>query len=827
MDDKNRPRTLLCWIILVWGSFLYSAAEDQPFNCTGRCGNTTRHGSDGRIGQQESSIVAGVVVGVLVVLVFLAILIVFFVQKYELLPHIMAACTRLRSWIQKTWITRIRSYFGNGTVNDDPTHSGTLATDPEQPKPPKPCLKVKPTIMNSSDDTPGTATADDSLHVYFNAALDAVSLSTTAAQSQPQGEPSQPSKRRKSKRDSQTAGKTSKNHGAGRKGSKRGNSEENSPLDENSHVYDDSTNRADFEAVQNILMDRLASEQLEGEFSKIKGGVEDTEHEAGMLPKNFRKNRFESIIPYDQSRVVLSDRYKKERSTDYINASYISGYNSPKQFIAAQGPKVNTVGDLWRMIWQEKTTHIVMLTNIKEKGRDKCEQYWPEDEGSTETYGPVTVATDHVERRNDFYIRTFTVTRDESDETRTVTQYHYISWTDHGVPKVTSLVSFWRHIRNMTKSSSGESASAPPIVVHCSAGVGRTGTYIGLDIGMDLAVKEGKIDVLGLINRLRNERCHMVQALDQYVFLHQALLEAYTAHGTNISLDHFEAIFPPHEQITSEASQLRVDKEFLTLLERKSTDPEPRHDSAMLEENLDKNRDPHTLPSEDHLVYLTEHTRGRNQYINAVFMPTLRDSRGRIVTQLPLPSTQVDFWRLVFGNDVTTIVSLSTPNEKQEVTYWPTKEGNTLTTDPYEISLHSKTRHKGSKITSYNLDLKKKNVRLPRLVQLLHYKGWTGEVGGNTSDILHLIDTLLTSQMNTDDHRLVVQCSDGVGKSGLFCALYDIISRMTYDHEVDVFMTVRQVQQVASTAVTSVVQYRYCYEVAQSQTRKMSVYANS
>ncbi|XP_070183172.1 receptor-type tyrosine-protein phosphatase kappa-like [Littorina saxatilis] len=580
------------------------------------------------------------------------------------------------------------------------------------------------------------------------------------------------------------------------------------------------------DAVQKYLVDALASGKLKEEFSTLESMPEGVPQEVAQLKKNFKKNRFAAILPYDRNLVVLCDGYSVGTATDFVNASYVSGYKLDKQFIAAQGPRDNTVGDLWRMIWQEQITHVVMLTNIQEKGKPKCELYWPEEEDGVDTFGPVTVTTTHVQCRDDFYIRTFNVQRDGSGESREVTQYHYVSWPDHGAPTTTSLVTFWRYVNNRTKPADGE--SVPPVLVHCSAGVGRTGTYIGLEIGVDMAVNEGHINVLDLVKRLREERCLMVQAVDQYLFLHKALLEAYTAHGTNVSVDEFDVIFTGH--IPSDKPHPRVDKEFQTLQQMLTLTPAHRHDTASLEENMAKNRNPDILPSDGHLVYLTEHVSGRNQYINAAFMPTFRDHRGSIVTQLPLPSTLVDFWRLVYGNDVSAIVSLSSPNEEQEVKpycqYWPTDEGESVKAGPYFVTLNSKTERRGSKVTSYSLSLGKKGVKTARAVELLQYKGWTGKVGGSTSDILHLIDTLVTLQnINTD--RLLVQCSDGVEKSGLFCALCDIINRMTYDREVDVYMTVRHVQSVTPKALSSATQYRYCYEVVQNRVRGMSVYANA
>ncbi|XP_070193546.1 receptor-type tyrosine-protein phosphatase mu-like isoform X1 [Littorina saxatilis] len=776
--------------------------------------------------------IIGAVVGVVVILAIILIIICVIVR-------------RRRSKQKETGADSSNASRGRTQQKENESHGTTLSFEPVQEpevktKPAKPSAMVKPTVikkpkMKNSED------ADESAHIYYNTANTVTPPSTSPTPStsavQPpatastQDSPSQQAQAPASCPAPRTRSPTSMRQVA----DPADYDEEISGAEGNNVYYNNEEDvyasfkatQPKLDAVQKHLVDALASGKLKEEFATLESMPEGVPQEVALLKKNFKKNRFAAVLPYDHNLVVLRDGYSEGKATDFVNASYVSGYQLDKQFIAAQGPRDNTVGDLWRMIWQEQITHVVMLTNIKERGKPKCELYWPEEEGGVDTFGPVTVTTTHVQCRDDFYIRTFNVQRAGSEESREVTQYHYVSWPDHGVPTTTSLVTFWRYVHNRTKPVDG--AAVPPVLVHCSAGVGRTGSYIGLEIGVDMAVNKGHINVLDLVKRLREERCLMVQAVDQYLFLHKALLEAYTAHGTNVSVDRFDVIFT--EPINSGKPHPRVDQEFQTLQQMLTLTPAHRHDTASVEENKAKNRNPDILPSEEHLVYLTEHVSGRNQYINAVFMPTFRDHRGSIVTQLPLPSTLVDFWRLVYGNDVNAIVSLSSPNEEQEVKpycqYWPINKGKSLTFGPYSVNLTSKTERRGSKVTSYRLNLGKKGVTSTRVVELLHYKGWTGKVGGSTSDILHLIDTLVTLQENTNTDRLVVQSSDGVGKSGLFCALCDVINRMTYDREVDVYMTVRHMQSVTPKALSSATQYRYCYEVVQNRVREMSVYANA
>ncbi|XP_070193915.1 receptor-type tyrosine-protein phosphatase mu-like, partial [Littorina saxatilis] len=442
------------------------------------------------------------------------------------------------------------------------------------------------------------------------------------------------------------------------------------PLAEEDHVYQ---NREEvyskfrclapqLDSVQTYLADRLASQQLCYDFIEIPKFMKDEPQREGLLPENKKKNRFSSVIPYDKNRVSIHDGFTEGLATDYVNASYIRGYKSEKDYIAAQGPNDKSPGDFWRMVWQEGITQIVMLTNLKEGGKDKCFQYWPE-EGEHVTHGPVTVSNTHVECRDSCFIRTLTVSRTKSHETREVTQYHYSSWPDHGVPTTVSLVMFWRDVANRSGTDEGSSNQTPKLV-HCSAGVGRTGTFIGLDLAMQRAVKDEEVDIVGLVTSLREQRCLMVQTLDQFLFLHSALLEAYTSRDYVYHVDTFSSVFS--ELVVPLKPHKYLDLEFKMLMEMRSLTPKTSHKSALDQKNMKKNRNLESLPVEEHLVRLSEDVPGQNHYVNAVFMPTFRYSQGSIATQLPFPSTLVDFWRLINGNGVKTIVSLGTADEEQE-----------------------------------------------------------------------------------------------------------------------------------------------------------------
>lgn len=237
---------------------------------------------------------------------------------------------------------------------------------------------------------------------------------------------------------------------------------------------------------------------------------------SALKQENKVKNRYNDIIAYDHSRVVLTP-YVHDPHSDYINANYIDGYNRPKAYIASQGPNKAMLGDFWKMIWQEKVTKVVMLTNLIETCKKKCEQYWPSQ--GKNTYGDITVETLDISEYTDYTIRTFRIT--EGKTNRIIKQFHFNSWTDHGAPTYPSpLLNFRRKVQQYNSDSQG------PIVVHCSAGIGRTGTYIAVDYLLQQAKVEGQIDLLQYAQLMRSFRVNMIQTWQQYCFVYEALQEA-------------------------------------------------------------------------------------------------------------------------------------------------------------------------------------------------------------------------------------------------------------------------------------------------------------
>ncbi|KAK2713833.1 hypothetical protein QYM36_009647 [Artemia franciscana] len=260
------------------------------------------------------------------------------------------------------------------------------------------------------------------------------------------------------------------------------------------------------------------------EYEELKNVGRDQPCIAADLPCNRPKNRFTNILPYDHSRLKLQPTDDEEGS-DYINANYVPGFNSKREFIVTQGPLHSTRDDFWRMCWESGTRAIVMLTRCVEKGREKCDRYWPYDMEPV-LYGDIQVVILNESHFPDWTISEFRMSR--GDVSRVIRHFHFTTWPDFGVPEPpTTLVRFVRAFRDRVGPES------KPIVVHCrysptykqlGAGVGRSGTLIALDRGLQHIRVHDYLDIYGVVYEMRLERGYMVQTEQQYVCIYQCIL---------------------------------------------------------------------------------------------------------------------------------------------------------------------------------------------------------------------------------------------------------------------------------------------------------------
>ncbi|XP_029951736.1 phosphatidylinositol phosphatase PTPRQ [Salarias fasciatus] len=267
--------------------------------------------------------------------------------------------------------------------------------------------------------------------------------------------------------------------------------------------------------------------RFQEEFSELPKLLQDLATTDADLPWNKSKNRFPNIKPYNNNRVKLLSE-PGTAGSDYINASFVSGYLCPNEFIATQGPLPGTVADFWRMIWETGTRTIAMLTQCYEKGRIRCHKYWPEDNKPMSVFSDILISKVSEEVLPDWTVRTLKV--EKHGHYILVRHFNYTSWPEHGVPESCStLIKFVRAVRAHRHDNT-------TIAVHCSAGVGRTGVFIALDHLIQHVRDHDFVDIYGLVAELRSERMCMVQNLAQYIFLHQSTLELLNNKGNSQSI---------------------------------------------------------------------------------------------------------------------------------------------------------------------------------------------------------------------------------------------------------------------------------------------------
>uniref|UniRef100_A0A2K6QBB9 Receptor-type tyrosine-protein phosphatase delta n=1 Tax=Rhinopithecus roxellana TaxID=61622 RepID=A0A2K6QBB9_RHIRO len=400
------------------------------------------------------------------------------------------------------------------------------------------------------------------------------------------------------------------------------------------------------------------------EYESIDPGQQFT-WEHSNLEVNKPKNRYANVIAYDHSRVLLS-AIEGIPGSDYVNANYIDGYRKQNAYIATQGSLPETFGDFWRMIWEQRSATVVMMTKLEERSRVKCDQYWPSR--GTETHGLVQVTLLDTVELATYCVRTFALYKNGSSEKREVRQFQFTAWPDHGVPEhPTPFLAFLRRVKTCNPPDAG------PMVVHCSAGVGRTGCFIVIDAMLERIKHEKTVDIYGHVTLMRAQRNYMVQTEDQYIFIHDALLEAVTCGNTEVPARNLYAYIQKLTQIETGENVTGMELEFKRLASSKAHTS--RFISANLPCNKFKNRLVNIMPYESTRVCL-QPIRGveGSDYINASFIDGYRQQKAYIATQGPLAETTEDFWRMLWEHNSTIVVMLTKLREMGREKchqYWP------------------------------------------------------------------------------------------------------------------------------------------------------------
>uniref|UniRef100_A0A3P9MHP7 protein-tyrosine-phosphatase n=1 Tax=Oryzias latipes TaxID=8090 RepID=A0A3P9MHP7_ORYLA len=545
--------------------------------------------------------------------------------------------------------------------------------------------------------------------------------------------------------------------------------------------------------------------RLSQEYESIDPGQQFT-WEHSNLEVNKTKNRYANVIAYDHTRVILSP-IEGILGSDYINANFIDGYRKQNAYIATQGPLSETFGDFWRMVWEQRTASVVMMTRLEEKSRIKCDQYWPSR--GTETYGMIQVTLLDTMELATFCVRTFSLHKNGNSERREVRQFQFTAWPDHGVPEYpTPFLNFLRRVKACNPPDAG------PIIAHCSAGVGRTGCFIVIDAMLERIRQERTVDIYGHVTLMRSQRNYMVQTEDQYSFIHEALLEAVACGITEVAARSLYSYMQKLSKVEPGEHVPGMELEFKRLANTKA------HTSRFVTANLPcnkfKNRLVNIMPYETTRVCL-QPIRGLegSDYINASYIDGYRQQRGYIATQGPLAETTEDFWRMLWEHNSTIVVMLTKLREMGREKchqYWPAERSaryQYFVVDP---------------MAEYNMpqyilrEFKVTDARdgQSRTVRQFQFTDWPEQgVPKSGEGFIDFIGQVhKTKEQFGQDGPITVHCSAGVGRTGVFITLSIVLERMRYEGAVDIFQTVKMLRTQRPAMVQTEDEYQFCYQAA-------------
>uniref|UniRef100_A0A3B4YDQ3 Receptor-type tyrosine-protein phosphatase U n=1 Tax=Seriola lalandi dorsalis TaxID=1841481 RepID=A0A3B4YDQ3_SERLL len=474
--------------------------------------------------------------------------------------------------------------------------------------------------------------------------------------------------------------------------------------------------------------------------------------------KDKTKGRHDSLLSHDRHRVKLHSLLA-DPSSDYVNANYIDGYQRSNHFIATQGPKQEMIYDFWRMVWQENCFSIVMITKLVEVGRMKCCKYWPDD---TELYGDIKITLLKTETLAEYTVRTFAMERRGYPAKHEVCQFHFTSWPEHGVPyHATGLLAFLRRVKASTPPDAG------PVVVHCSMGAGRTGCYIVLDVMLDMAECEGVVDIYNCVKTLCSRRINMIQTEEQYVFIHDAILEACLCGETAIPVNEFALIYKEMLKVDSQSNTSQLREEF-----------QVTHTHA--------HTHTHTHTRTDDLFLSTYKCGLMTGYL--LSSPLLLS---------PLLSSSL----------------LSSPQPCLQ--YWP--EPGLQQFGPMTVELLSRTADDDVIIRLFrvqNITRLQEGQLVVRHFQFLRWSPYR-DVPDSKKAFLSLLAQVHNWQMECGEGRTIVHCLNGGGRSGTFCACTMILEMIRHHSMVDVFFAAKTLRNSKPNMVETMEQYRFCYDLAQ------------
>ncbi|XP_067679825.1 receptor-type tyrosine-protein phosphatase alpha-like isoform X2 [Haliotis asinina] len=499
--------------------------------------------------------------------------------------------------------------------------------------------------------------------------------------------------------------------------------------------------------------------------------------------ENKGKNKYISYYPYDATRVVLKE-LPDQPGSDYINASYIDGYSRPKAYIAAQAPNKKTLMDFWRMIWERNCTRIVMLTNLKELGRLKCEAYWS-DTTDLHVGDFIITVTDSSIRAN-WVVRELQVTDRQTNTSRCFYHFHFTTWPDHGTPEEMALTEFLWLVRTSYNTQDD------PLLVHCSAGVGRTGTYIALDYLLDQALAEDAVDVLGCVSGIRDQRKGMIQTKEQYTCLYMALYDALQFGNTAITIDEFRN----NRNVKGTFSTCRM--AITKFIETQNTQREKQSKETSVKGQVWIN--------------------GRSDIL-AIRLRSHLSMQGYLLTEAPSVTTSSLFWKLTEEQESSTVIVL--PDSHQCLSSFVPSPGDSLDLGPVTVTCSTEIPV-NTNVTLLNIDRQMENSE-PTHVRVYILNILPAQ---SPSTFLELLEELDRHTGDVNPNTVTVMYSDGGRQNAaMLCILSNIVQGLKYDKRAEIYNNIRAMVHCLDQDITQD-DVALCYDVAAIYLESQNIYAN-
>ncbi|XP_025109022.1 receptor-type tyrosine-protein phosphatase epsilon-like isoform X1 [Pomacea canaliculata] len=588
-------------------------------------------------------------------------------------------------------------------------------------------------------------------------------------------------------------------------------------------LYDKPTDGVQVDSFRQFVYGkRRGASSLENEFKALPSGFTAPYEEAEKV-ENKDKNHFSGYYPYDFNRVIL----RQTGLGDYINASIIKDYKGRDNYIAAQGPDKRTVLSFWHMIWQENVHEIVMLTKFAENKRVKCDRYWSEN--ACVTYGDITVKDTMQMVRATYTIRVLKVMHKKTSEARDIRHFHYTEWPEQATPLVHDLLEFIWRVKASRTDAKG------PLLVHCSEGVGRTGTYIAIDSLLQEAEDTGYVDVKTYVERLRHQRKNMVLTKEQYAFVHAALIDGIILGDTRLSAADF------CEGFVRDGDQLRVGYRKIC---------EQFHELSYLKSALAFRRD----------SGIENVTDLRNVSCDGIFMQFVPSTLSANMLRLVDVDSDTDvqkFMLLLRNINALTVVCLHEQDlqivrrclewsknkigerqdkqrareQKKKVGYDSESEDE----DDYYLMEELSTGHLMEELSTGHLMEELSAGPLTPVVTANEYRVFVDEyeemsflflsLSGWQQDekifspalvpsVIAMADSIFARQEELGFHPVVLLCGEVQESAGLFCVLCNIVHGIQLEEEVEVYSNVCRVRRLLPEIVTSMEEFLFCHQFA-------------